>query len=235
MQYFAAMLQGVDDCLEQYLLPTDFAPHPLAAYGERSSVEVFPGTVKLCEELGIEHPKLRGVTPQVLWRPTTDLVLVLRSESEARSMLALSFKPTDWETNKRTVELLGLDRKFWLSHGVPWLLITPDLSDPRAVQTLRRTAPWALGPEVCRERLLVATQIGKKLQGHSLTTVLKAIESELGSLDEAQCALWQAVWKGIYCVDLRRGWRPHLPLNALSSEEFRNLNPVASRRSAWKS
>jgi hypothetical protein len=52
-------------------------------------------------------------------------------------------------------------------------------------------------------------------------------------MEAAQRALWQAVWTGALPVDLRRGWRPHVPFRVISHAAFWDLNPIAARRSAW--
>jgi hypothetical protein len=57
-QLFATMLRDLDDSLEQHKLTLDDSPHPLLAYGAPVSDELFPGTLRLAEELGIRHPKV---------------------------------------------------------------------------------------------------------------------------------------------------------------------------------
>ncbi len=57
-QLFVTMLPDVDDCLEQYGLSPEDDMHPLAVYGERDPLTLFPGTLKLADELGIRHPRL---------------------------------------------------------------------------------------------------------------------------------------------------------------------------------
>lgn len=93
--------------------------------------------------------------------------------------------------------------------------------------------PWALDCSVCEADLEKATTLATELQGRSLTYVLEALNSILGSIDNAKRAFWQAVWCGKIPLDLRRGWRPHQPIILLTEEDFVSLNPIASRRSSW--
>jgi len=232
-QLFATMLNDLDDSLEQYKLETEDTAHLLAAYGEREDAELFPGTAKLAKELGIKHPELRDADGTVPWKPTTDLVLVFKPAHGPRHVLAIAFKPVGWKKGRRTTELLRLEREFWASRGVPWLLIDPELYDIRVVLTLRRIACWALAAEVPADVRTLAARVARKFPLHSVTSVLREIQALVGSLELAQRALWQAVWGGELPVDLRRGWRPHLPLKFISQKEFADLNPIASRRSAW--
>lgn len=232
-QLFATMLPNLDDSLEQYKLSLDDAAHPLAAYGESDQATLFPGTVSLAKQMGIKHPELRDQGKKAPWNPSTDLVLVFKPPHGKREMLALAFKTRDWKKSKRTRELLSLEREYWLQRGVPWLLITPELYDQRVVLTLRRIACWALTDEVSVEFRCLAAQTARQNPFDSLTRVLELIRVSLGSMECAQFALWQAVWKGELPIDLTRGWRPHVPLGLITNDAFIRLNPLASRRSAW--
>lgn len=232
-QLFASMLPDLDDCLEQYKLSTESSPHLLAAYDIGTAPTLFPGTEELAKVLGIKHPRLHGDGTTELWRASTDLVLVLKPPQAPRRALALAFKPAGWRAPRREVELLRLEREFWVHRGTPWLLITPSLYDERVVLTLRRAACWALDEQVPQELLQFTHRIVRCSPFDSLTRVLERVAVEAGSLELAQRAFWQAAWKGYLPVDLRRGWRPHLPISLLSQDDFFALNPVASRRSAW--
>jgi hypothetical protein len=232
-QLFATMLPDLDDCLEQCKLSTDDAMHPLAEYGERDRYALFPGTEKLAHELGIKHPKLFDEKQTALWRSTTDLVLVFKPLSGPRHMLALAFKTNDWNTNRRTIELLRLEREFWVRRGVPWLLITPKQYDLATRHTLQRIACWSLGDEVTSELRQLTRRICIQNAFSDVTQLLRMIQAHGIPMEVAQRALWQTVWRGELPIDLRRGWRPHVPLKHISLAEFINLNPIASRRSAW--
>jgi len=134
-QLFAAMLSDLDDCLEQFPLGIDPSPHPLAAYGERDAQELMPGTEALAKGLGIRHPELNDRGDRTLWTATTDFVLVLRSGGR-REMVAVAFKPLDVHESPRKIQLLRLEREYWLRRGVTWLLITPKEYEQATVQTL---------------------------------------------------------------------------------------------------
>jgi len=232
-QLFVTMLSDLDDCLEQFKLDTADSPHILAAYRERDASEMFPGTEQLARELGIKHPKVTDAGDSALWIPSTDFVLVFKGPLGPRHALALAFKPRGAETRRRTSELLSLDREYWVRRNVPWLLITPNLYQVEVVLTLRRLAAWALGADAGPEARCLASQLAHAHSGRTVTRVLQEIAIVIGSLEFAQRALWQAVWIGELPIDLRRGWRPHVPLKFISPAEFWAFNPIASRRSAW--
>ena len=232
-QLFAIMQPDLDDSLEQYMLSPEPSPHPLARYGVRDPFQLYPGTLEIAKGLGIKHPVVRGGGRTVNWKATTDLVNILRPTEGALRVLAMAFKTNDWHKHRRTVELLRLEREFWLARGVPWLLITPSLSDQMTVSTLQRTACWALSDEVSLEWRGAAVQVARSDPFSSQTQILRSIGNVTGSLPAAQAALWQAIWFGDLPVDLRCSWRPYHPFKFISNSEFSELNPVVSRRSAW--
>ena len=232
-QLFATMLPDVDDCLEQYKLAPEDDMHPLAAYGEGDPQILFPGTSRLAVELGINHPTLSDAKGTVPWVPTSDLVVVFKAAGGARHLLALAFKPNGWETRPRTRQLLRLEREFWVRRDVPWLLITPRQYEETVVLTLRRTACWALADDVSSDYRQIACRAARANPFISVTQIIDLLQAQLPSKEIAQHALWQSVWSGELPIDLRRGWRPHLPLLHISRDEFFAQNPIASRRSAW--
>jgi hypothetical protein len=232
-QLLATMLPDLDDSLEQHKLTREDSLHPLVAYGAPVSEESLPGTVRLAEELGIRHPMVRDKGQSDDWVMTTDLVLVFNRPGEGRTMLALAFKPKGWNKRRRTKELLRLEREYWLRRDVPWLLITPDLYDKRVLLTLRRIACWTIVDPVAPALRRIACDIANTNPFASVTQLLQRIDLQCSSMYMAQCALWQAVWYGDLPIRLTRGWRPHLPLEHISAEEFALQNPIASRRSSW--
>lgn len=233
-QYFALMVPDLDDCTEQFPLTLDRCRHPLTKYGDYPDEAYYPGTIELAAQMGIKHPKVHAKADTADWIPTTDHLLVIKQANRRRTAVAVAYKPTGIETMKRrTRQLLELECEYWACRNVPWLLITPRQYDRRVALTLSRSAPWAIDMKMPREHLKLAARTATELAGHSLTRVIGQLSTALGDLESAQRVLWQAIWRGILPVDLRRGWRPHEPLRFISPIEFQSLNPITSRRTAW--
>lgn len=231
--FFAAMLPNLKDIREQFPLSTDSGRHELADYVVDAPVGEYPGTKAIAEQLVISHPKISTDGESVAWIPTSDLVLLLVGPDGRLELLAVAIKPSATLT-KSMHRSLALEKAYWDTRRVPWLLITPEQFDSRVALTLRCSMPWALGDEVVEVDKKIATSIAFKGSGRSLTYVLETIAGVLdGDTDRAQRAFWQAVWNGSVPLDLRRGWRPHLPISLLPAETFWKQNPLASRRSAW--
>ena len=231
--FFATMLPNLKDIREQFPLSADSSRHELADYVVDAPAGEYPGTKEIAERLGLSHPKISRDGESVAWIPSTDLVLLLVAPGGKLKLLAVAIKPSATLT-KAMRRSLELEKAYWDARQVPWLLITPEQFDIRVALTLRCSMPWALGDKVVEEDKKIATSIAFKGNGRSLTYVLETISQVLyGDFDRAQRAFWQSVWCGDIPLDLRRGWRPHLPVVLLPTEAFWNLNPIASRRSAW--
>ena len=231
--FFAISMKNLIDLTEQFPLSLEGGTHEISAYRADTSPSIYPGTLEIAKRLAIKYPKTNEKGLSSDWVMTTDFLLVLQTPSKNLELLAVAFKPTADLKNKRTKQLLDIEREYWLAREITWLLITPELFDQRVALRLRDTMPWALGNSVPESDLSIAEAVTRELQGHSLTYILEQLTARLGDDDHAKRAFWQAVWCGKIPLDLRRGWRPHLPVTLLPADEFLSLNPIASRRTSW--
>ncbi len=230
---FSLMLPHLLDLREQFPLSLESARHELAAYDIGYAMRECPGTIELAEDRRMRHPKVHGQGRSEPWVMTTDLLLTLRRPRARPELLAVSCKFDKELDSARAVEKLQLEQDYWRLRDVPWLLLTPKLYEESVALTLRHTMPEILSPQVPPHTRCVAASITDDCWGHSLTLVLQRIASQLGDLDLAKRAFWQSVWSGEILLDLRRGWRPHVPISPLARSAFTELNPIASRRSSW--
>jgi hypothetical protein len=230
---FGTLLNTVKDLREQLKLSLDDGPLELENYDARYTGQIFPGTRSIAKQLGFKHPRVNGEGRSEDWVMTTDQVLFLLHPDGHLELLAVSCKPNREALTKRDRQLLSIEAAYWAARSVEWILITPDLFEESVGLTLRRTAPWGLGAPVTPAAIRAAVIITEHLLGHSLNFTLDALTVQLGGVDLAQRAFWQAVWCGALPVDLTCGWRPHLPIQLLDPAGFTALNPVAYRRSAW--
>lgn len=231
---FTTLLSNLDDVLEQHKLALESSPNELALYDVRYGGQVCPGTLSISKQLGFKHPRVNGDGVSVYWTMTTDQILVFRQPDGRPELLAVAYKPDSKKLTKRNRELLAIEKAYWNARGVEWILITPEIFSEAVGVTLRRAVPWGLGTQVSTEAITVAVGIVNLTLGHTFTYTIDSIASVLGDKDLAQRSFWQAVWCGAIPMDLRTGWRPHLPIRLLSAEAFLALNPVASRRTSWR-
>jgi len=233
---FAAMLPNVLDLAEQFPLQQEDTVHDLSRWDMRTGLQHYPGTLSIARMLGIRHPTLHSVDEESLWTSTTDLLLLLQQSSNQQELLAISVKQEPIESlSHRAKQLLLLEKTYWQQRGVTWLLITPSEYHPAIALTLRRTAAWGLAPLVEKRALEAARKVAMTMPLASLTEIVGCLTLHFGGQafnSYAQEALWQAIWQGLLPVDLRRGWRPHLPFTVVSQADFWSQNPIAVRRSA---
>lgn len=231
--FFAISMKNLMDLREQFPLTTESCIHELSVYRADTSPKTYPGTLEIAKRFGYKHPKSTEKGSSSEWVMTTDFLLLLQTPSKKMELLAVSLKPKGELKNKRKKQLLEIEREYWLARGVTWLLITPELYDKQVGLRLRDTMPWALGPTISEHDQLIASCVAHALQGYSLTYVLEKLTEKFANEEHAKRAFWQSVWCGKTPLDLRRGWRPHIPVALLSEAEFIALNPIASRRSSW--
>lgn len=230
---FTPLTPGSDDLREQFPLSLETGSHELGAYDVRLGKPGLPGTLEIARQLGFRHPRVNGNGRSAPWVITTDLLFTLVDESGGRKLLAVACKPKA-ELDDRTKNLLAIEQAYWMARGVEWLLITPGQYEEAVELTLRCSFQWWQGEPVSDEAKLAATALARELEGFPLSYVLDRIDAALGQgFEYAQGAFWQSVWTRALPLDLRRGWRPHLPVELLSPSDFLAFNPIASRRTAW--
>lgn len=229
---FTVMLPTLADARMQFPLALLDECHELMAYDVNTAKGYFPGTVSIARKLGIKHPLVHGDGCSARWVMTTDQLLFLKLPFLPGCFIAVSIKPdTNW--SERTRELLHLEAAYWKARNAIWLLITPQQYEQSVALTLRRSAPWGLSDPVNLKFQQLASKVVCDTLGHSYSYVIASLTDLFKEDDLAKRAFWQAVWSGIIPLDLRRGWRPHLPLSLLDGESFADLNPILAGRSAW--
>lgn len=230
---FATLCPDLVDLREQFPLALHSDAHELGAYDVRLGASRHSGTTEIAQQLGYRHPRVNGGGRSAPWTMSTDLLLTFLGRSGTHELLAVSCKPKKPDDQPRSLELLQIERAYWQERRVDWILITPDLYE-KSVELTLRGASWALSAATEPWEQEIAESIAERLVGAPLTAVLYAIaESLRRDLSDASRAFWQSVWNGRLRLDLRRGWRPHLPVHLLPDDKFIGLNPIACRRSSW--
>ncbi|UCV22565.1 TnsA endonuclease N-terminal domain-containing protein [Ferribacterium limneticum] len=231
--FFILMLLNLIDVREQFPLSLEEAAHEMGAYLVDAGDQRFPGTQAIARKLGIRHPITSEGKESADWVMSTDFLLALRTEAGAIELLAIAVKTEEEARHKRKRQLLAIEREYWLTRGVTWLLITPALYDADVGLNLRMQMPWMQGDPAPESAQQMAAESVRNFPGRSLTYILNQLTLKLGEIDLAQRAFWQAVLTGKIRMKLRRGWRPHQPVILLPEADFVAQNPIASRRSAW--
>jgi hypothetical protein len=95
-------------------------------------------SLNICKQLGIKHPQVKSE----LYIVTTDLLINLKCGKK----LAIAVKPVSKLNQKRTMAKLQIERSYWESQGVDWLLFTDKEVSPSLKQNLHWLKPF-LDPE----------------------------------------------------------------------------------------
>jgi hypothetical protein len=231
--YFIRMLTDVTDCLEQYRLSIEPSNHPLLDYDQGNPLRLFPGTVGLCLQLGVKHPRTSGDGATALWRMSTDFFVVRRGGDGRFNATAVACKQ-DARLPKRKMNLLEVERAYWECRGIDWLLITPEVFHPAVADNLKTVACWTRHRDTTEQERTFASKLVELNQFRSITELIHLLTKHLGSEPQAQKALWQSVVHGPLSVDLRRPIKFHVPFRLIEREAFLAYNPIEMRRTSWK-
>lgn len=233
---FSAMVPGLTDIREQFPLELETHTQELATYRSEALNKLAPGTLELAKQLGIRHPKLGLRTDMAWWVMTTDLLLTVDGVAGTK-LLAVSIKYDNSLSSPRTLELLALERAYWVSQGVEWLLITPRTYAMDVGRTLVKVLPWGLSPSALSEATeRLCSELKPKIHGSTVQRALQMLSDALAcSPPDASFALWGAVWRGVLPIDLNVRMCPQAVLRILPEPDFLQQNPVIAGRSAWQS
>lgn len=230
------LMLGPEDLREQFPLALESHPVERMAYEPQSVPTWTPGTLEIARELGIKHPDTRGQGKVADWVLTTDLVVTLRMPNGKRSLVAIAVKQEGELKHERTLEKLRIEREYWVRQEVNWLLITPEMINREAAETIKASMPWVLSPVARPEPLQsLLGGLADELNGLSFTNAFKFLALRLQVTGpEAQNLFWQGVWAGVIRLDLSVPLRSASRVKILSAQAFREQNPVAMRRTAWQ-
>lgn len=233
---FASMLPNLVDLREQYPLAHEVGEPEIAAYQSSANVLAAQGTLQISEDLGHKHPVVRKDGVVALWVMTTDLVLTLKNPAGRCKLLAISVKLDSELSNPRTIELLRIEREYWLRQDVFWLLLSPSLYSDSVANTIRIGMPWAVDVSPVSSEILDALAVTLPSPGGMTLSSIIAHVTQVLPVAKAKAlyVFWQAVWTGRVPLDMSRSMRPNEPISLLSPAEFWRQNPIVSRRTAWR-
>jgi hypothetical protein len=92
-------------------------------------------TLSLAEEAGIKHPGYQGINQTM----STDFLV--NTNDSARPKFAIQAKYAESLQNNRTVEKLEIERRYWKSKSIPWLIVTEQDIPPVVFQNINWLYP----------------------------------------------------------------------------------------------
>lgn len=231
---FAAMVPGVVDIREQFPLSLLAREEELSRVKAIPFGRMAPGTLEVAANLNVKHPRLGAVRNGDWWVMSTDFLLTVQEEGDTH-LVAISVKFDDELVSPRVRDLLQIERQYWLSQGVSWLLITPATYSQEVARTVRHALPWSLVPEsVPKDVLEQMPTLWPELHGGSFERALSLLSVAFEcTRSDAHFLLWGAVWAGALPVDLSMDVHPRSTVRVITTADFQALNPLTSRRSSW--
>lgn len=160
----------------------------------------------LAENLGIRYPTIPGTSTPIIM--TTDFLLTIETDSGV-SYLAIAVKEGSELNKNRSREKLDIERVFWQSIGVEWILAT----DIEISKTVSDNLVWinsilkgntAKYMSLSSSALLdISSRISTRI--YSIEALLMLIMDclELGT-DDAKYILCKAIWEHVLIVDLHQ-------------------------------
>lgn len=228
--FLASMLPGVREIERSILLSIDSTLHDADQTGAKSSPRWNAGTADLACSLGIGHPiDPNGQMDQL----RTSLLINFVSEwTDQLVRLAISVQDV-YPVSAREIDLLLLEREYWRSRGVYWLVITLREIHRHVHRHILTGAPMALARwRATRADLDCVRENARRLKGLHQGAVYAEVAKLTGRTQaQAVFIFWQAVWSGDLCMDLRQPNFLTIPLHLVSSCEFRAFNPLRVQRS----
>lgn len=238
---FITMLPSLVDVREQFPLAQKTHAKEISAYQwPPSSAPDAQGTLEIAADLGLKHPRVNGEGVSTPWVMTSDFVVTITMPNQRPALLVVSVKAGEELEDRRTVDLLRIEREYWRRQDVSWLLVSQSTYQPAMNGTMKSAMAWAVRPEPIDDQLLIrllklSTEVAA-LQGLTLRAALNKLQADFSiDMEEAQILFWRAVWTAVIPLDLTMPVRPGAVIRLLDQEEFVRQNPVASRRTAWRS
>jgi len=232
---FLTMLPSVTDVREQFPLPNESGVCVRRDPLDRA--KLCSGTLEISEVLSFRHPVVRKNGVAEPWVMSSDYLVDLLLPDGRTDFLAICVKSDEELEDDRKMELLQIEREYWLRQNIHWLLLTPRLYDKAIVSGILAGMAWATD-QVDQDPILIERCV--RLQAHMIGLTLSEIVNLLMThFDVDQCraqqVLWQAIWTGGIPLNFAGCTRPGKRLEFLSEQAFCEQNPIVSRRTAWNS
>lgn len=215
----------ITDIRENFPLWTAAHPNPILEVSDANKATSFdhwlesPGTVALAQELKLRHARFIGLKTPFIY--STDQVLTVKLPNRAPFLVAVSIKywrdmcgDTSKERSKekrirkrkKIFRILRLERAYWTSLGIPWLLATDRMVNKQVHLNLE----WALSGAIQRFFERDFELLSKFLSGWKAVTrrgrcidQVRAVSQALEiDFDTAVRLLKLGIMRGVIPVDL---------------------------------
>lgn len=198
----------LSDLERAYLLVCEFS-EDVVDIREQYPLLPVESTQAIARAIGVRYPKYNATTLPIVM--TTDFLLTVKQPSGDFKTVARTIKyqhDLEGRDAMRTLEKLEVERRFWMSQGVDWSIVTEELFTPDLIKNLgllRRYAqlPRALMSSTLQCEFLDALQESKAYPW-TTSECLRKIATRLSiPYGEARDLFFNLIWRKLIQIDLR--------------------------------
>ncbi len=165
-------------------------------------------TQAIARATGVRYPRYKSTSVPLVM--TTDFLLTVKQPNGDLKSIARTIKYQQDLQGKdctRTLEKLAVERRFWMSQGVDWTIVTEELFTPDLVQNLVFLRKHAKLPRALMDVSLQSEFIeileSIKIYPWSTSEVLRRIGNRLSiPYSEARDIFFNLIWRKIIRLDL---------------------------------
>lgn len=165
-------------------------------------------TQAIARATGVRYPRYKSTSVPLVM--TTDFLLTVKQPNGDLKSIARTIKYQQDLQGKdctRTLEKLAVERRFWMSQGVDWTIVTEELFTPDLVQNLVFLRKHAKLPRALMDVSLQSEFIeileSIKVYPWSTSEVLRRVGNRLSiPYSEARDIFFNLIWRKIIRLDL---------------------------------
>lgn len=196
----------LSDLERAYLLVCEFS-EDVVDIREQYPLLPVESTQAIAKAIGVRYPRYKSTAlPLVM---TTDFLLTVRQPNGDFKSVARTIKYQQdlKQDSLRTLEKLEVERRFWMSQGVDWAIVTEEMFTPDLIKNLgllRRYAqlPRALMSSSLHTEFLELLE-SSKAYPWAMSECLRRIATRLGiAYSDARDIFFNLIWRKVIQIDL---------------------------------
>ncbi|WP_243055068.1 TnsA endonuclease N-terminal domain-containing protein [Pseudomonas sp. BP01] len=197
----------LSDLERAYLLVCEFS-EDVVDIREQYPLLPVESTQAIARAIGVRYPKYTGTTlPLVM---TTDFLLTVKQPNGDFKTVARTIKYQHDLKGKdavRTLEKLEVERRFWMSQGVDWSIVTEELFTPDLIKNLGLLRRYAQLPRALMGSSLhcdfMEAMEESKVYPWTTAECLRKIAARLSiPYGEARDIFFNLIWRKLIQIDL---------------------------------
>jgi hypothetical protein len=195
-------------------------------------------TQAIARAIGVRYPKYKNTSVPLVM--TTDFLLTVKQPNGDLKSVARTIKyqqDLEGKDSARTLEKLEVERRFWMSQGVDWSIVTEELFTPDLIKNLGLLRRYAQLPRSLMSSSLHSEFVeileSIKVYPWSTSDSLRRIATRLSiEYSEARDIFFNLIWRKIIQIDLSSAplhLKSPLPdFNVVSPSELTALSEKSS-------